>query len=172
MFCLNYYLVIFTKYNHVGFSENGKKCIYEWLVKFSIRRWFCHQRFKTRDFIYFFRSQDFLTTLKTDLDKLTAHVRQNYPDDELLKNWVTYYNQTGRVGLDEMIHPPVRRKQMTNEEKKDKLKSVLLKSYSEERMLTDTVTPHYDTLQQCLETIQNCERLINSGKLSVLHHFR
>ena len=83
-----------------------------------------------------------------------------------------YYNQTGPVGLDEMIHQPVRRKQMTNEEKKDKLKSVLLKSYSEERMLMDTVTPHYDTLQQCLETIQNCNRLINSGKLSVHHHFR
>ena len=61
---------------------------------------------------------------------------------------------------------------MTNEEKKDKLKSVLLKSYSEERMLTDTVTPHNDNLQQCLETIQNCQRLINSGKLRVLHHFR
>ena len=59
---------------------------------------------------------------------------------------------------------------MTNEEKKDKLKSVLLKSYSEERMLIDTLMPHYDTLQQCLETIQNYERLINSGKLSVLHH--
>ena len=54
--------------------------------------------------------------------------------------------------------------------KKDKLKSVLLKSHYEERMLTDTVTPHNDTLQQCLEKIQNCERLINSGKLSVLHH--
>ena len=59
---------------------------------------------------------------------------------------------------------------MTNEEKKDKLKSVLLKSYSEERLLTNTVTPHYDTLQQCLETIQNFKRLFNSGKMSVLHH--
>ena len=54
--------------------------------------------------------------------------------------------------------------------KKDKLKSVLLKSFSEERMLRDTVIPHYDTIQQCLETIQNCKRLINSGKLSALHH--
>ena len=71
-----------------------------------------------------------------------------------------------------MIHPPVRRKQLTNEEKKDKLKSVLLKSYSEERMLTDTVTPLYSTLQQCLIPIQNCERLINSGRLNVLHHSR
>ena len=35
-----------------------------------------------------------------------------------------------------------------------------------------TLTPHYNTLQQCLDTIKNCERLINSGKLSVLHHFR
>ena len=50
--------------------------------------------------LYFFRSQDFLTTLKTDLDKLTAHVRQHYPDDEVLKNWATHYNQTGRATLD------------------------------------------------------------------------
>ena len=59
---------------------------------------------------------------------------------------------------------------MTDEEKKDKHKSVLLKWYSEERILTDTVTPHYDTLKQCLETIQNCERPINSGNLSIFHH--
>ena len=96
---------------------------------------------------YFLRSQDFLTTLKTDLDKLTAHVRQNYPDDEVLKNWATYYNQMGRATLEKMIQP-VRRKQLTNEEKKDKLKGVLLKSYSEERMLTDAVIPHYDTIQK------------------------
>ena len=36
-------------------------------------------------------------------------VRQTYPEGELLKTGMTYYNQTGRVGLDEMIHPPVRK---------------------------------------------------------------
>ena len=108
------------------------------------------------------------------MDKLTAHVHQNYPDDELLKNWVTYYQQTGRETIEQLIQPPPPvKKQLSNEDynkKKDKLKSVLQKSYSEERTLTEVVTPQYDTTQQCIETIQNCERLIISGKLSLLHH--
>ena len=73
--------------------------------------------FKTHHFIFSVH-KTCLTTLKTDLDKLTAHVCQKYPDDKVLKNWATYYNQTGRAGLHEMIHAPVNRKSMTNEEKK------------------------------------------------------
>ena len=33
----------------------------------------------------------------------------------------------------------------------------------------DTLS-QYNSLQQCFETIRDCERLINSGKLSVRHH--
>ena len=76
-----------------------------------------------RIMLFIFRSQDFLTTLKTDLDKLTTHVCQKYPDDEVLKNWTTYYNQTGRSGLDVMIKASgASRKCMTKEEKKTNLK--------------------------------------------------
>ena len=97
------------------------------------------------------------------MDKLTRHVCQKYPDYEVLKNWATYYNQTGRAGLDEMIHAPVNnKKSMTNEEKKDKLKSVLLESYSEERMLMNTVTSHYNSLQQFFETIKIVKDLLTA----------
>lgn len=85
-----------------------------------------------------------------------------------------YYQQTGRVALEELIHPPpVARKQLSVEDynkKKDKLKTLLQKSLSEERTLTEDVTPQFDTTQQCIDTIRNCERLINSGKLSILRH--
>lgn len=47
---------------------------------------------------------------------------------------------------------------------------MLKNSLSEERSLTVDVTPQFDTAEKCIETIQNCERLITSGKLSVLRH--
>ena len=54
--------------------------------------------------------------------------------------------------------------------KKKKLKTILEKSLSEERTLLVDVVSNYDTTQNCIETIGNCERLINSGSLSVLRH--
>ena len=72
-----------------------------------------------------------------------------------------------------MIHPPpLGRKQQSHEdlEKKKKKLNMLEKSLTEERTLTVDVVPQFDTTQKCIETIQNCERLIASGKLSVLRH--
>ena len=72
---------------------------------------------------YFFRSQDFLTTLKADLDKLTTHIQNTYPNDELFQQWTNYYTQTGRAGLEEMIHPPpLVRKQQSHEDLEKKKK--------------------------------------------------
>lgn len=123
---------------------------------------------------YFFRSQDFLTTLRADLDKLTTHIQNTYPNDEIFQRWMNYYNQTGRVGLENMINPPpLVRKQQSHEDlekKKKKLKTVLQKSLTEERSLTSDVIPQFDTAKKCFETIQNCERLITSGNLSVIRH--
>lgn len=125
-------------------------------------------------FILYFRSQDFLTTLRDGLDKPTQHMSTNYPTDEIFQHWINYYQQTGRGGLEELINPPPQvRKQQSREDlekKKKKLKTVLEKSLTQERTLVQDVVPQYDTTQKCIETIQNCERLINSGKLSVLRH--
>lgn len=125
-------------------------------------------------FILYFRSQDFLTALRDDLDKLTQHMSTNYPTDEIFQHWMYYYQQIGRGGLEELINPPpqVRKQQSPDdlEKKKKKLKTVLEKSLTQERTLVQDVVPQYDTTQKCIETIQNCERLINSGKLSVLRH--
>ena len=80
----------------------------------------------------------------------------------------------GGGGLEEMIHPPpLGRKQQSHEDlekKKKKLKTMLEKLLTEERTLTVDVEPQFDTTQKCIENIQNCERLIASGKLSVLRH--
>lgn len=122
----------------------------------------------------FFRSQDFLTTLRADLDKLTTHIQNTYPNDEVFQRWMNYYNQAGRAGLEKMIYPPpLVRKQQSHEDlekKKKKLKTVLQKSLTEERSLISDVIPQFDTTEKCIEIIQNCERLITSGKLSVLRH--
>lgn len=108
------------------------------------------------------------------MDKLTQHISTNYPTDEVFQHWMRYYQQIGRGGLEELINPPPQvRKQQSREDlekKKKKLKSVLEKSLTQERTLLQDVVPQYDTTQKCIETIQNCERLINSGKLSVLRH--
>ena len=133
------------------------------------------QRLKTFLLFIFFRSQDFLITLRAHLDKLTNHIQTSYSGDEIFQQWVNYYQQTGRGGLEEMIHPPpLGRKQQSQarsrKKKKKKLKTMLEKSLTEERTLTVDVVPQFDTTQKCIETIQNCERLIASGKLSVLRH--
>ena len=87
---------------------------------------------------------------------------------------MNYYTQTGRAGLEEMIHPPPPvRKQQSHEDlekKKKKLKTVLETSLTMERSLTVDVVPQFDSTQKCIETIKNCERLIVSGRLSVLRH--
>ena len=132
------------------------------------------QLIKTFLLFIFFRSQDFLIMLRADLDKLTNHIQTSYSGDEIFQHWVNYYQQTGHGGLEEMIHPPpLGRKQQSHEDlekKKKKLKTMLEKSLTEERTLTVDVVPQFDTTQKCIETIQNCERLIASGKLSVLRH--
>ena len=71
-----------------------------------------------------------------------------------------------------MIHPPppVRKQQLSREEKKKKLKTKLETSLTMERSLTVDVEPQFDSTQKCIETIKNCERLIVSGRLSVLRH--
>ena len=33
-------------------------------------------------------------------------MQDTYPDDELFQQWTNHYTQTGRAGLEEMIHPP------------------------------------------------------------------
>ena len=98
-------------------------------------------------------------------------MQDTHPDDELFQQWTNHYNQTGRAGLEEMIHsPPPVRKQQSHEEKKKKLLKLLEKSLTNERSLAVDVEPQFDSTQKCIETIKNCERLIVSGRLSVLRH--
>ena len=99
-------------------------------------------------------------------------MQNTYPNDEIFQRWTNHYTQTGRAGLEEMIHPPppVRKQQLSREEKKKKLKTKLETSLTMERSLTVDVEPQFDSTQKCIETIKNCERLIVSGRLSVLRH--
>ena len=72
-----------------------------------------------------------------------------------------------------MIHsPPLVWKQQSHKdlEKKRRNNIRLEKSLTEERTFTVDVVPQFDTTQKYIETIQNCERLIAGGKLSVLRH--
>ena len=94
-------------------------------------------------------------------------MQNTYPNDKLFQHETSYYTQTGCVGLEEMILPP-QQSHEDLEKKKKKLKTVLEKSLAMQRLLTVDVVPQFDTTQKCIDTIQNCERLIASGRLSVL----
>ena len=67
-------------------------------------------------------SQEFLTVFSNDLDKVTSHSQESYPEDEIFQKWIAYYTQTGRAGLEEMINPPPQVQKRPSQDDLDKKK--------------------------------------------------
>lgn len=110
----------------------------------------------------------------TDLDNLSTHIQQHYSQDEVFQRWIKHYAETGRVELNRIANPSTKNhataSQKTTIDKKEKIRLELENSYTEERFLTDEVTPNFTNAKECIETIKNCDRLIKSGNLSNLRH--